>query len=230
MGLRAVARPKPIAKSARRLLLPIASAPFRNILTAALREVPPLRHIIPVCQKHRHGAQIGESKVTPKEAIYDSLVRGDATKFDNLLDRHPELWSESEGVYYLLRASGRGQLGIIERLIRRGISINAPTDTSGPEGAVVSAADSGHVEVTQWLLDQGAVVNHIVGGKTRCFALTGAVVGGYFDVVTLLIERGADVNATGGQTTPPDYAVGYNQPEIAEYLRTVGGKLPDELA
>ena len=168
--------------------------------------------------------------MTPKEAIYDALVQGNTTKFDDFLDQNPDLWSLDEGVYYLLRAAGRGQYGIVQSLIRRGVPINAPTDDlTGPEGAVVGAADSGHLEVTRWMLDQGALLNHIVSGKTRCFALTGAVVGGYINVVKLLVERGADVNATGGRTTPLGYAVGFNQPEIADYLRSVGAKLPDEL-
>jgi len=168
--------------------------------------------------------------MTAREATYDALVRGDVATFDTLLDRHTELWTHDRGVFYLSHASTRGQLEIVQALVRRGVDVNAVRENENdPEGAVVSAADSGHLEVTRWMLDQGALLNHIVSGKTRCLALTGAVVGGYLDVVKLLVERGADVNATGGRTTPLGYAVGFNQPTIADYLRSVGAKLPDEL-
>ncbi len=168
--------------------------------------------------------------MTPREATYDAMVRGDVSTFEKMVDRHPEEWSHNEGVYYLSAAAGRGQLEIVQALVRRGVDVNAVRDNENdPEGAVVSAADSGRLEVTHWLVNQGATLNHVVSGKTRCFALTGAVVGGYLEVVKLLVARGADVNATGGRTTPLGYAVGFNQPAIADYLRSVGAKLPDEL-
>jgi len=168
--------------------------------------------------------------MTAREATYDALVRDDVVAFEKLLDQQPQLQTHDRGVFYLVHACNRGRFGIVQALVRRGVDVNAVRDNENdPEGAVVSAADSGHLEVTRWMLDQGALVNYVVGGKTRCFALTGAVVGGYINVVKLLVERGADVNATGGRTTPLGYAVGFNQPEIADYLRSVGAKLPDEL-
>jgi len=163
------------------------------------------------------------------EVAYNALVKGDLSSFLTIVDQDKTMLSDDDGIVFLHGAARHGRLQLVQEITTRGVDVNSMITPPDPEGAVVSAADSGHLEVTRWMLDQGALVNYVVGGKTRCFALTGAVVGGYLDVVKLLVERGADVNATGGRTTPLGYAVGFNQPAIADYLRSVGAKLPDEL-
>ncbi len=92
-----------------------------------------------------------------------------------------------------------------------------------------TAASEGHLEVVRWLLDNGATVNHVVNGQTRCFALTGAAFRGRLDVVKLLVERGAMLNAVWAGMTPLDHALAYDKKEVGSYLRSVGGKTAKEL-
>ncbi len=73
-------------------------------------------------------------------------------------------------------------------------------------------------------------MNFDVDGQTRCYALTGAARNGHLDVVRLLIERGAAVNACWAEMTPLDYALMYGRNDMADYLRSVGGKRAAELA
>ena len=56
--------------------------------------------------------------------------------------------------------------------------------------------------------------------------VTQAALGGHLELVTLLVERGArlDIRDTIYGGTPLGWAEYGNKPEIAEYLRSVGGK------
>ena len=48
-------------------------------------------------------------------------------------------------------------------------------------------------------------------------------------MVKLLVERGAEINAAWTPWTALDYAINYGKTEVADYLRSVGGKTGDEL-
>jgi uncharacterized protein len=84
---------------------------------------------------------------------------------------------------------------------------------------------SGNIEMVRYMLDLGAQINHTVAGRTRCFALTSAARGGHLEVVKLLVESGAEINAAWTPWTALDYAMNYGQATVADYLRSVGGKV-----
>src|SRR4051794_29022695 len=166
--------------------------------------------------------------------MYNAIEAGDAKKFERLLRKHPELFRYPDGrSMWLSDAASAGQLPIVQLLVRMGVDVNEPANADSvpcPEGVVYRAAAEGHLEVVRWLLDQGAEVNHVVGGHTRCYALTHAARDGHLEVVRLLVERGADVNACWAGMTPLSHALNAGQDEVAAYLRSVGGKEPHELA
>jgi ankyrin repeat protein len=169
--------------------------------------------------------------MTPLRQMGEARRANDLKTFAKLARKHPECLHNDEGwERWLNNVAGDGQLPFVKFLVEEmGIDVNALSGSFPDDTALVRAADEGRVEVTRWLLDRGATVNFTIDGRVRCAALTGAVVCGHLDMVKLLVERGADVNATGGHTTPLGYAVGFTKPDIADYLRSVGGKLPHEL-
>jgi ankyrin repeat protein len=71
-------------------------------------------------------------------------------------------------------------------------------------GALYQAAENGHLDLVQQLVDHGVDVNARWAGSV---ALSGAAYSGRTDVVKYLLRRGADVNAvdtnTGGQGETP---------------------------
>jgi uncharacterized protein len=172
---------------------------------------------------------MSEKKPIP-HLLSEALGAGDAETFARLMRDHPEhVWDRHpDRTRWLFAAADAGQLPIIELLVAAGADINAPKATA-PEGAVGTAAGEGHLEVVRWLLDRGAVINHVVGGAPRCFALTAAAFRGRLDVVKLLVERGAWIDCAWAGSTPLSHALGYGETEVAAYLRSVGAELPDEL-
>ena len=168
--------------------------------------------------------------MTALRKMNECRTKNDLDGFENLAQTNIEcLYNEDGWEYWLARCARDGQLPFVKSLVNMGVGVNAPSGDAPDDTALEAAANEGRMEVACWLLDHGATINFQMGKTIRCSALTGAVVSGHLEMVKLLVERGADVNATGGKTTPLGYAVGFSKNEIADYLRTVGAKMPDEL-
>lgn len=178
---------------------------------------------------------MADERPIPKQ-LSAAVSAGDAEMFARLMREHPEaVWEHPDRpgyTYWLFSAVSRGKLPIVELLVAAGADVNAPKakdSTGAPEEVIDTACDEGYVEVARWLLDRGAKVNHVVRGQTRCFALSGAAGGGHLEVVKLLVERGAAVNAAWAGMTALDHALTYGEEEVANYLRSVGGRTAEEL-
>jgi len=169
--------------------------------------------------------------MTIPEAMYEALDTDDFVEFKRLMLAHPEeLRNERGKCIWLYNAASLGKLEAVKFLAALGVDVNEARDATG-DRAIVRAAGNGHLEVVRWLLDHGADVNRVDRDGTKwCSALTMAAFSGHFDVVKLLVERGADVNALGPGMTPLSYALMYGQTAIADYLRSVGAKLPWQVA
>jgi len=98
-----------------------------------------------------------------------------------------------------------------------------------PEGPIVDAASSGHLEVVRWLLQHGAKINYVVQGKPRCLPLVRAATEGYPDIVKLLVEHGADIHATWRGLNAATQAEDFGHFEIRDYLRSLGGRTLREI-
>lgn len=164
----------------------------------------------------------------------EALRADDRDEFAQLLDLYPDARYDGAGDdWWMSSAAMDGRLWAVELLVARGADVNRPSNTTdsvpSPEGPIVEAARSGSVELVRFFLDRGAVVNHLVDGQTRCFALTGAARRGHLNVVKLLIEREAAVNAVWAGKTALDHAVEWGQDEAADYLRSVGGRSAADL-
>jgi ankyrin repeat protein len=89
---------------------------------------------------------------------------------------------------------------MIKLLLDSGADIN-----SADGWALQTAADQGHVDVVNLLLERGANVNATTTNThmPKCTALQAAVESGRGDIVDILLEHGADPNLGGGEFTHP---------------------------
>ncbi len=164
-----------------------------------------------------------------------ALDINDAPEFSRLLSLYPECRYDGGGDdWWMGSAAMNGKLWLIKLLVGLGADVNMPSNSTdsvpAPEGPIVIAAQSGHADIVRYMLERGAVINHVVKGRVRCQALAGAAIWGKLEVAKVLVAAGAEVNAVWARMTPLDQAVRHNRPEVAKYLRSVGGKTAAELA
>jgi ankyrin repeat protein len=93
----------------------------------------------------------------------------------------------------LNRASSKGDLSTVKKLLTEGADVNA-TDSSG-RTALVEAAWGGHTDIVKYLIEKGANVN--TGDNVGYTALMRASEEGHNAVVTVLVQKNADVNLRG---------------------------------
>lgn len=170
-----------------------------------------------------------------KTGLFDrAMHNNDSSGFSQLLMLYPECRYDGGGNdWWMKSAAMDGKLWLVELLVGLGADVNKPSNSTdsvpAPEGAIVIAAESGHADIVSYMLDRGAVINHAVNGRVRCQALAGAAIWGKLEVAKILVEAGAEVNAVWARMTPLDRAVRHNRPEVADYLRSVGGKAAAEV-
>jgi len=163
--------------------------------------------------------------------IYES---GDVVAFRNRLAADLQYLRTADGAdLWMGRAAQNGQLEMLKVLISLGMNVNESSDKpredpDNPfyqaEGPILQAASFGHLEVVRWLLEQGAKINYVVGGKPRCYPLLFAAKNGHRDIVQLLIEHGADVNFVWNGNNPITQAEDYGQFDVRDYLASLGAK------
>lgn len=166
--------------------------------------------------------------------VHEALTNEDSKEFARILSLYPECRYDGAGDdWWMNSAAMHGKLRILELLVDHGADVNKRSNSTdsvpAPEGAIVTAAESGHADVVRYMLDRGAVINHVVNGRVRCQALAGAAIWGKLEVAQVLVAAGAEVNAVWARMTPLDRAVRHNRLEVAEYLRSVGGRAAVEV-
>jgi ankyrin repeat protein len=123
----------------------------------------------------------------------------------------------------LLRAANIGDNAGIERLLKKGASINAK-DNDGWT-ALMWAAASGHTPACAFLLEKGA--NLEATDKDGWTALMFAAYCGHAQTCALLIEKGADVNAKAEEKgawkgkTASSIAEANDKRETAAFLKSM---------
>jgi ankyrin repeat protein len=145
-------------------------------------------------------------------------------------------------------ALGHGEFEAADALIRRGATIDLagaaamgrlenarqalPTaDRESRHRALAWAAQYGHTDIVQLLLDAGEDANRFnpPGTHSHSTPLHQAALAGHADVVRLLVERGArlDIRDIHHRGTALEWAEYGGRTEVAAYLRTHGG--PSEI-
>ena len=123
------------------------------------------------------------------------------------------------------------QLGLVDAVkthLAAGVDVNGKNKSGYT--ALHLAAKKGRVEVAGVLLDTKADIASVSkSGKTALHYV--AYYNGNLDLAKRLLDAGAPVNAKDGKNkTPLDYAVSRKRTELAELLRSKGGKTGRELA
>lgn len=157
---------------------------------------------------------------------------GRLEEFRELLEKDSEYLRSRNGTdRWMWQAAMEGKLDFLKALVELGMDVNESHDDGDPnsqfytpEGPILQAAGSGHLEVVRWLLDQGAQINFEVHGKRRCWPLVDAATNGHLEVVKLLVERGADIHATWRGVNAVTQAALYGHTEVRDYLRSLGAR------
>ena len=118
----------------------------------------------------------------------------------------------------LIEASEKGDLNKVQQLLNAGVDLDLEDHAN--HTALYYAAEKGHFNITNLLLEKGAKVDHESGDS----ALLCACHYGHVDIVKLLIEKGADVNAKRSMddSTPLSFAAHRNHKEIVKLLLEKG--------
>ncbi|QXU44104.1 ankyrin repeat domain-containing protein [Pedobacter sp. D749] len=157
--------------------------------------------------------------------LNEAIKSGELKNVKIIIENSPELIKSYTGVLESpMHFSARyGTKEITEYLF----SISGyPIDSSksGYETALTIAAGAGKLELSEWLLGNGANVNGL--GVNLLSPLMSAVMGGHLDIVRLLVKNRADVNRMHVRTglLPLDYAKSRGFKEIEEFLFSQGAK------
>jgi len=169
------------------------------------------------------------------DLINEAFNHQDVATFSELIRAHPEFLRHEDGTdRWMWAAARRGSLALLQALVDLGMNVNESTDHEDPddpddpfyqaEGCIIEAASQGHLQVVQWLLDQGARINYIVQGMPRCLPLERAATNGHLDVVNLLVKHRADIHATWRGADAITQAEDYGQFAVRDYLHSLGAR------
>jgi hypothetical protein len=124
----------------------------------------------------------------------------------------------------LMRASLKGQLEVVRRLIDKGADVDAIKTKDGAT-ALMWASQGGNLEIVRLLIEKGANVNAVK--KEGATALMRAIQYNHLEIARLLIEKGANVNAamTYNGITVLMWASTYGHLEIVRLLIEKGANV-----
>ena len=128
----------------------------------------------------------------------------------------------------IFEAAQNGLVDAVKTHLAAGVDVNGKN--KGGYTALHLAAKKGHLEVAKVLVEAKAdVAATSKSGKTALHYV--AYYNGNLDLANLLLAAEAAVNAMDGKSkTPLDYALSKKRTELAELLRSKGGKAAKELA
>jgi uncharacterized protein len=100
----------------------------------------------------------------------------------------------ADGFPVVALAAVFGHLDVARFLAEHGGDINAPATNGSGYNALTGAVASGHTQIVEWLLKNGANSNYRYGPGYS--PLLTAAANGHIEIVKLLLTHGADLHAT----------------------------------
>ena len=129
------------------------------------------------------------------------------------------------GVTPLWLACQNGSVAVAVRLLKGGANANAALPSG--ETLLMTAAQSGKLDVVRALLDQGATVDTTEPGMGQT-ALMWAIAQRHADVARLLVERGASVKTRSASGFSPFlFAARIGDVDLAKFLLTRGAEITE---
>ena len=174
------------------------------------------------------------SPIAPERQVYDAVIGEDPAGLRDLLRNFPEVYGDDrkESLNYKLKYAVRQDSpAIIEVLVEFGADVNAPVGSTDPEGVIEETCLGGPVKINaaRRLLELGAKINFDTPDGVRCRTLIFAISKGSLEMVKLLVQYDAAFNSPERGLTALDHATSRGQTEIADYLRSIGGKTAKEM-
>jgi ankyrin repeat protein len=177
-----------------------------------------------------------ESNDEPTQNKIRPLFAAAITNHDNqaviklLADFKDQIFENEGDQYYMHQAARKNNPDALAILANQGVSVNVLDDYGDTQYPPLwSASVHKALDAVRWLLANGSIVNQEGECGEVCYALQVAAREGPLELVKMLVEAGANINGVSGDNTPLSFALMYNQPEIAEYLRSLGAREPHEV-
>jgi hypothetical protein len=161
----------------------------------------------------------------PALTFFEACGVGDTAEIARQLKRDPKLataWSDF-GWSGLHLAAFSGVVGAVQLLLDRGADINARARSKFKNTPLQTALLTGQLATAKLLLERGAdpLVRQAIGFTP----LHEATLLGRRDLVDLLLAAGSEINSrTDDGRTSVTEALRGKHPELAEYLRSRGGR------
>ena len=164
-----------------------------------------------------------ETKSRGSTALHLASFNGFTEIASYLIDAGADVNSINGGSFTpLMGAAQSGHADVISLLANSNIDLAQQSPKGFGETALHLAAENGHTEAVEALLDVGAGIN--VLQSTAHTPLMYAAYNGQLEVVEFLIDQGAELNLRGdSHGTAIDHANDQNHPEIAELIAAAGG-------
>ena len=159
----------------------------------------------------------------PKLDLFETAALGTPAELSKMLKADQVNAFNDFGWTPLHVAAFAGNTANVKLLLDRGADIRARAKTKFRNTALLIAMLTRHSDTVALLLDRGAdILDRQAEGDS---ALHEAAASGDFPLVKLLVERGVDVGGRDNDgKSALDYAVEKKHDDVAEFLRSKGGK------
>ncbi len=159
----------------------------------------------------------------PKLELHDAAAVGHLARVRQIVENHLNAATgfSPDGFPIVALASVFGHLNVVRYLAGQGADIHAVATNGSGYNALTGAVASGHKEIVQWLLENGANANYRYGPGYS--PLLTAAANGHLEIVKLLLAHGADVQATTNDGKSAfALATQRQHPAVAELLANLG--------
>ena len=155
--------------------------------------------------------------------LHEAVAAGQLERVEHFVDKDASLARaySPDGFPVLALAAAFGQFAVVKYLFEKGGDVTAVATNGTGYNALTGAVASGNVEITTWLLENGADSNYRYGAGYS--PLLTAAANGHLEIVKDLLVHGADIHAKANDDkNAVAIAVERKHPEVAEYLRGRG--------
>jgi ankyrin repeat protein len=155
--------------------------------------------------------------------LNEAAAAGDLARVKQLIDADPSLAKgfSPDGFPLLALAAAFGNSEVAKYLHAKGGDVNAVSINGSGYTALTGAVTSGHTEIVNWLLENGAEPNYrYANGYTP---LLSAAANGHLEILKALLVHGADINAkTDDGKNAISFAIERKHATVEAFLRQNG--------